>query len=194
RSHRHHEGRRGHPDRHAGGTGGEAGDRLRRRVHARRAARQGDLREKHHAASRQGAARGHGIARRAGGELLGRDHRRQEAVRGCQRRRQADRRGDARGGHQSPRRPRQPRSACVTIAADAGTVRARPVQTWLAIWAAALAIVLAMFLARGVVPWTVNYPAWAVVPVDDWIGWLMNWLKVNLSWLTRSITAVLGVP
>jgi glycine betaine/proline transport system permease protein len=82
----------------------------------------------------------------------------------------------------------------VTIAADAGTVRARPVQTWLAIWAVALAIVLAMFLVRGVVPWTVNYPAWAVVPVDDWIGWLMNWLKVNLSWLTRSITAVLGVP
>ncbi len=82
----------------------------------------------------------------------------------------------------------------MTIAADAGAVRARPVHVWLVIWAAALAIVLAVFLARAFVPWAVNYPAWAVVPIDDWIGAIMTWIKVNLSWLTRSITAVLGVP
>ncbi|HEY6630052.1 MAG TPA: ABC transporter permease subunit, partial [Rhizobiaceae bacterium] len=82
----------------------------------------------------------------------------------------------------------------MTVAADTVSQRSRPVQTWLAIWAAALAVVLMVFLARGQLPWAVNYPAWAVVPVADWIGAVMTWLKVNLSWLTRSITAVLGVP
>ena len=43
RPHRHHEGRRGHPDRHAGAAGPQPGHRLRRRIHPRRAARQGDL-------------------------------------------------------------------------------------------------------------------------------------------------------
>ena len=82
----------------------------------------------------------------------------------------------------------------MTIAADSGIVRARPVHVWLVVWAVALALVLVMFLARGFVPWAVNYPADAVVPVADWIGAIMKWLKVNLSWLTRSITAILGVP
>lgn len=82
----------------------------------------------------------------------------------------------------------------MTITADRVSDRGRPVHTWLAIWAAALAIVLVLFLARASMPWAVNYPAGAVVPVDDWISAVMTWLKVNLSWLTRSITAVLGVP
>ena len=43
-------------------------------------------------------------------------------------------------------------------------------------------------------PWAVNYPAGAVAPVADWVSAIMTWLKVNLSWLTRSITAILGVP
>jgi glycine betaine/proline transport system permease protein len=82
----------------------------------------------------------------------------------------------------------------VTAAADAVSVRARPVHTWLVIWAASLAAVLVLFLLRDHTSWAVNYPANAIVPVADWIGAVMNWLKINLSWLTRSITAVLGVP
>jgi glycine betaine/proline transport system permease protein len=82
----------------------------------------------------------------------------------------------------------------VTVTAHILQERASPVRVWLAIWAAALALVLAVFLARENIPWAVNYPAWAVVPVAEWIGAIMTWLKVNLSWLTRSITAVLGVP
>ena len=34
----------------------------------------------------------------------------------------------------------------------------------LAVWAAALALVLGVFLARDHLPWAVNYPAGAVVP------------------------------
>ena len=82
----------------------------------------------------------------------------------------------------------------MTIATDTAAVRSRPVQMWLAIWAAALAAVLILFLARGALPWAVNYPANAVVPVADWVSAIMNWLKINMSWLTRSITAILGVP
>jgi len=51
-----------------------------------------------------------------------------------------------------------------------------------------------VFLLQDMVPWAVDYPASAVVPVADWVSALMGWIKSNLSWLTRSITAVLGVP
>lgn len=69
-----------------------------------------------------------------------------------------------------------------------------PVQRWLAIWALALAAVLVVFLFRDSMSWAVNYPAEAVIPVADWVSALMRWIKSNFSWLTRSITAVLGVP
>ena len=82
----------------------------------------------------------------------------------------------------------------MTIAADLAATRSRPVQIWLVIWAAALAAVLAVFLLRDSLPWAVNYPAAAILPVADLVSAIMTWLKVNLSWLTRSITAVLGVP
>ncbi|RVD30933.1 ABC transporter permease subunit [Mesorhizobium sp. M4B.F.Ca.ET.017.02.2.1] len=81
----------------------------------------------------------------------------------------------------------------MTVTASASETRP-PVQRWLAIWALALAAVLVVFLLEDKVPWAVNYPADAVIPVADWIGGLMKWIKTNFSWLTRSITAVLGVP
>ncbi|RUY39583.1 ABC transporter permease subunit, partial [Mesorhizobium sp. M7A.F.Ca.US.001.04.1.1] len=82
----------------------------------------------------------------------------------------------------------------MTVTASAGETRSRPVQVWLFVWAVALAAVLVVFLLQDRLSWTVNYPASAVVPVADWISALMRWIKSNLSWLTRSITAVLGVP
>ncbi|MFD2057513.1 ABC transporter permease [Mesorhizobium calcicola] len=82
----------------------------------------------------------------------------------------------------------------MTVTAGAGEARARPVQVWLLVWASALAVVLVVFLLQDSLPWAVNYPASATVPVADWVGALMAWIKSNLSWLTRSITAVLGVP
>ncbi|RVC24202.1 ABC transporter permease subunit, partial [Mesorhizobium sp. M7A.F.Ca.AU.002.02.1.1] len=82
----------------------------------------------------------------------------------------------------------------MTVTASAGETRSRPVQVWLLVWAVALAAVLVVFLLRDRLSWAVNYPASAVVPVADWVSALMRWIKSNLSWLTRSITAVLGVP
>jgi glycine betaine/proline transport system permease protein len=83
----------------------------------------------------------------------------------------------------------------MTVAAESRTRQAnKPVQTWLVIWAAALAAVLVLFLLGDRLPFAVNYPTDFVVPVADWIGTIMNWLKTNMSWLTRSVTAVLGVP
>jgi glycine betaine/proline transport system permease protein len=82
----------------------------------------------------------------------------------------------------------------MTIATDIAIARERPAQKWLAVWAVALAAVLVLFLLRGSLPWAVDYPAGAVIPVADLVTAIMTWMKVNLSWLTRSITAVLGVP
>ncbi|MCZ8542937.1 ABC transporter permease subunit [Mesorhizobium qingshengii] len=82
----------------------------------------------------------------------------------------------------------------MTVTASASEARTRPVQVWLLVWASALAIVLVTFLLQDSLPWAVNYPSSAVVPVADWVSALMGWIKSNLSWLTRSITAVLGVP
>ncbi|MER9299433.1 ABC transporter permease subunit [Mesorhizobium sp. M0621] len=82
----------------------------------------------------------------------------------------------------------------MTVTASASEARSRPIQVWLLVWAFALAAVLVVFLLQDRLPWAVNYPASAVVPVADWVSALMRWIKSNLSWLTRSITAVLGVP
>ncbi|MBZ9869642.1 ABC transporter permease subunit [Mesorhizobium sp. BR1-1-9] len=82
----------------------------------------------------------------------------------------------------------------MTVTASASETRLGPAQTWLLVWAAALAVVLVVFLLQDSFPWAVNYPAEAIVPVADWVSALMRWIKINLSWLTRSITAVLGVP
>ncbi|ESX87409.1 proline/glycine betaine ABC transporter permease [Mesorhizobium sp. LSHC412B00] len=81
----------------------------------------------------------------------------------------------------------------MTVTASASQTRP-PVQRWLLVWALALAAVLVVFLLQERLPWAVDYPADAVVPVADWVSALMRWIKSNLSWLTRSITAVLGVP
>ncbi|MBZ9808981.1 MULTISPECIES: ABC transporter permease [unclassified Mesorhizobium] len=82
----------------------------------------------------------------------------------------------------------------MTVTASASETRLGPAQTCLLVWAAALAVVLVVFLLQDSFPWAVNYPAEAIVPVADWVSALMRWIKINLSWLTRSITAVLGVP
>ncbi|MER9841007.1 ABC transporter permease subunit [Mesorhizobium australicum] len=81
----------------------------------------------------------------------------------------------------------------MTVTANASQTRP-PIQRWLMIWVLALAAVLVMFLLQDRLPWAVNYPVEAVVPVADWVSALMGWIKSNLSWLTRSVTAVLGVP
>ncbi|MGX9571610.1 ABC transporter permease [Mesorhizobium sp. f-mel] len=82
----------------------------------------------------------------------------------------------------------------MTVTASTSEARSRPIQIWLVVWACAFAAVLAVFLLQYRLPWAVNYPTGAIVPVADWVSALMNLIKSNFSWLTRSITAALGVP
>jgi glycine betaine/proline transport system permease protein len=82
----------------------------------------------------------------------------------------------------------------MTIATDLATAPARPPPFWPAVWAVALAAVLALALIGDQFPAFVEYPAAAVVPVTDWVSAIMAWLKANITWLTRSITAILAVP
>jgi glycine betaine/proline transport system permease protein len=82
----------------------------------------------------------------------------------------------------------------MSVAAENIERREAPTSKWPMIWAAALASVLTLHLMRDIFPSAVEYPANATIPFADWIGQIMTWLKVNLSWFTRSITAVLDVP
>lgn len=70
----------------------------------------------------------------------------------------------------------------------------RLTRKWPLVWALALAAVLVLFVLRDSLSFAVNYPAAAVVPVADWVTAIMKWLKTNISWLTRSITLIFGVP
>jgi glycine betaine/proline transport system permease protein len=48
-------------------------------------------------------------------------------------------------------------------------------------------------LSQGI-PWVHDYPAAAVVPFAEWISAFMNWLRANFTWLTRGVSAAVGVP
>jgi len=80
------------------------------------------------------------------------------------------------------------------LVSEARSVEHRPAQTWLVIWAVALAAVLLLFVFRDTLPFAVEYPATLVIPVADWVTAVMVWLKTNITWLTRSITTALNVP
>jgi len=71
-----------------------------------------------------------------------------------------------------------------------------PAVAGLARWVVPAAIVLAVviYLLRDQLAFLTQYPDSYVIPFKDWIGGVMNWMKRNLTWLTRSITAVLAVP
>ena len=39
-----------------------------------------------------------------------------------------------------------------------------------------------------------HYPDSLVIPFKEWIGALMLWLKVNFTWATRALAAVIDLP
>ena len=75
---------------------------------------------------------------------------------------------------------------------DAGIKRL--VRSWPAIWGCALVAVFGLYLLRDEFPSAVTFRADTVIPFSDGMTMLMVWLKANISWLTRSITDILGVP
>lgn len=70
----------------------------------------------------------------------------------------------------------------------------RGFKRWPTIWTCALAGVFGLYLLRDLVPAAVTFRADAIIPFADGMTMLMVWLKANISWLTRSITEIFGVP
>jgi glycine betaine/proline transport system permease protein len=72
--------------------------------------------------------------------------------------------------------------------------RASAMPLWPTIWATALLLTAALYLAPGIAPWAVKYPTDAIPPITDWISAVMQWLKINCSWLTRGLSDLLNIP
>jgi glycine betaine/proline transport system permease protein len=82
----------------------------------------------------------------------------------------------------------------VTVAAVGAARRSPSLSRWSIAWVAVLAATIALYWLQDRLPWLAAYPSDAVVPVADWIGVVMGWVKADLSWLTRGIAAVIAVP
>jgi glycine betaine/proline transport system permease protein len=63
-----------------------------------------------------------------------------------------------------------------------------------ALWIAALALAVAIYLLRDSLPWTMTYPKAWIIPAADWINAVMKPAVDYLFTTTRAITAVLSVP
>jgi glycine betaine/proline transport system permease protein len=67
-------------------------------------------------------------------------------------------------------------------------------SSWTLAWIAVFVGTYLLYRLSQGVPWLHDYPAAAVVPFADWISAFMNWLRANFTWLTRGISAAVGVP
>ena len=61
-------------------------------------------------------------------------------------------------------------------------------------WAIAVAFALLLALRPNFLSWASDYPEDAIIPIADWIGAAMSWIKRNFTWLTRGIADILNVP
>jgi len=59
---------------------------------------------------------------------------------------------------------------------------------------AVILIAIAIWLLGHLWPALVQYPDHAVVPFKDAVTAIMNWIKVNFTWLTRAISALIDIP
>ncbi len=82
----------------------------------------------------------------------------------------------------------------MTVADTSAPVRAPAISAPTLVWIAAIAVVAILYMMPGLAPWAVKYPSNAIIPIADWIGALMAWLKTNFTWLTRGITDIFNVP
>jgi len=78
-------------------------------------------------------------------------------------------------------------------AAIDGALPAGP-RRWLAVWACALLLTLALYLARDHIPWLNTYPDHWIVPFRAWAGGITNFLIDTVQPVTRFVKSVLEVP
>src|SRR5262249_47400934 len=155
---------------------------VRRRIHARCPACQGDLgRDLDAALSRRHNLRGARPRRRSGRELRGGDRRQCRAVRRRRRERRAHRRDPARRRH----RPAGRAQGDMPVAPIAPVAEIRRLSAWPAVWL--LAVTTTLYLTRyrddfyPVAPHVYVYPDEWVVPVRAWAGGIVGFLIDNIS-------------
>jgi len=57
-----------------------------------------------------------------------------------------------------------------------------------------LGAVAVAFAIAWIVPGGTDYPSSAVIPFAEWIGAVMQWLKVTFTWLTRGLADIVNIP
>lgn len=61
-------------------------------------------------------------------------------------------------------------------------------------WVIAIAFVFLLSVRPDFISWASDYPGGATIPIADWIGAAMGWIKRNFTWLTRGLAEALNVP
>jgi glycine betaine/proline transport system permease protein len=64
-------------------------------------------------------------------------------------------------------------------------------------WRSALILLVAIIVAFAVawiVPGGTDYPSSAVIPFAEWIGAVMQWLKITFTWATRGLADIVNIP
>jgi glycine betaine/proline transport system permease protein len=74
------------------------------------------------------------------------------------------------------------------------TRAAAGLSSWTLAWIAVFVGTYLLYRLSQGVPWLHTYPAAAIVPFAEWISAFMNWLRANFTWLTRGVSAAVGVP
>ena len=67
-------------------------------------------------------------------------------------------------------------------------------SAWRWLVPAAIALGLLLFALGDRVPALTDYPDALILPFKDWLAALMAWIKLNFSWATRGLTAIVDVP
>ena len=74
-----------------------------------------------------------------------------------------------------------------------GALPAGP-RRWLAVWACALSLTLALYVASDLIPWLNLYPDDWMVPFRAWAGTIVKFLIDNIQPVTRFAKSVLELP
>jgi len=82
----------------------------------------------------------------------------------------------------------------VSLAAAIAPARSGRISPWPWIWAVALLLTAGLYVYRDVLPWAVEYPRDWIVPFSSWTGAVMLWIKNNLTWFTRALSAIGEAP
>ncbi|WP_119387979.1 ABC transporter permease [Taklimakanibacter lacteus] len=79
------------------------------------------------------------------------------------------------------------------VALDHRETGARALPGW-RIAAIVIAAIAVAFAIAWIVPGGEDYPSAAIIPFAEWIGAIMQWIKVTFTWLTRGLADIINIP